>query len=561
MTTAAIFYQKAGYETNTKRLMGRQAASEGFLKAISCYGTAEVLYGYTRTKAEFEDFCQRVTPWLTQGRSLRWVPDDNLIGLATPGVLYRPDPLINQLAWQRRYYNSRAYSLCGVTHTLASKEVMEGIGDLLVAPVQPWDAVICTSTAVKKMVEQLLEHWADYLAERLGARPTLQPQLPVIPLGVDCDAFLQAAAAQTARLQLRQQLGIGADDLVVLFVGRLIFHAKAHPVPMYLAVEQAAQTTTNKVHLVQAGWFEDTQQETAFKEGASTFCPTVNAIFVDGRQPEMRETIWAIADVFISLSDNIQETFGLTPIEAMAAGLPVVVSDWNGYQDTVRQDIDGFRIPTTLPPAGCGIDFAMQYQSDRLNYSTYVGHVSLMTAVDIDACAQALTRLFNQPDLRQFMGEQGRRRAREVFDWQVVIRAYEALWLQLNERRVAGAPHLPTGSAPVPVPLCNDPYALLAHYPTQQLQPDHVLTLGSMAASAPLQQIRSTWMINFGADRRLPAEVVDQMLEAIAAAGSLTVAAILQEYGGTTSLTQAYLYRTLVYLMKFDILRLQPPQN
>ena len=28
----------------------------------------------------------------------------------------------------------------------------------------------------------------------------------------------------------------------------------------------------------------------------------------------------------------------------MAAGLPVVVSDWDGYRDTVRDGVDGFRI-------------------------------------------------------------------------------------------------------------------------------------------------------------------------------------------------------------------------
>jgi glycosyltransferase involved in cell wall biosynthesis len=557
MTTAAVFYQKVGYETNTKRLMGRQAASEGFLKAISRYSRVPTLYCCTQTKGEFEDFCRRVTPWLATERSLQWVTEEKLAKTSEPGVLYRPDPLIGQMAWQRRYSNPRAYSLCGVTHTLASKEAMTGVGDLLIAPVYPWDAVICTSTAVKLTVERLLENWAEYLADRLGARPSLQPQLPVIPLGVDCDAFLSGDAAQTARKQFRQQLGIGAADLVVLFVGRLIFHAKAHPVPMYLALERAAQATLVKVHLVQAGWFEDAQQDAAFKEGAKLFCPTVNPIFVDGRSPGIRKTIWAIADVFISLVDNIQETFGLTPIEAMAAGLPVVVSDWNGYQDTVRHGVDGFRIPTTLPPGGCGMDFAVQYQGGRLNYSTFVGQVSLMTAVDVDACAQALTTLFAQPELRQRMGSQGRQRARDEFDWQVVIRSYETLWVQLNECRMASASPAQIAANTPPYPLCDDPCRQLLHYPTQQLQTIHVLTLGAMATADQMQRLRSTWMTNIGADRRTPAVVIDQMIRAIAEAGSLTVLEILQRYGSTAPMTQIHLLRTLVYLLKFDVLRLQ----
>ena len=40
--------------------------------------------------------------------------------------------------------------------------------------------------------------------------------------------------------------------------------------------------------------------------------------------------------------DNAQETFGLAVAEAMAAGLPLVASDWSGYRDLVRDGIDGY---------------------------------------------------------------------------------------------------------------------------------------------------------------------------------------------------------------------------
>ena len=102
---------------------------------------------------------------------------------------------------------------------------------------------------------------------------------------------------------------------MVLFMGRLNFMDKAHPLPMYLGLEEAARRTNKRVHLVQAGWFGQEEIEKQFKNGAKTFCPSVNAKFVDGRKPEVRITIWYAADIFISLSDNIQETIGLTPIE------------------------------------------------------------------------------------------------------------------------------------------------------------------------------------------------------------------------------------------------------
>ena len=45
------------------------------------------------------------------------------------------------------------------------------------------------------------------------------------------------------------------------------------------------------------------------------------------------EIVRAASDMFISLADSYQETFGLTPIEAMASELPVVASNWNGYRN------------------------------------------------------------------------------------------------------------------------------------------------------------------------------------------------------------------------------------
>jgi alpha-maltose-1-phosphate synthase len=549
MQTAAIFYQTEGFDTRGQRLMGRQAAGEGFLKAIASYSSAPSLYCYTQQKAVFDEFCQRIRPWMNGDRQIRWVPAGNLPALQEAGTLYRPDPMILDLAWQRRYGDSRAYSLCGITHTIASKETMKTLGDFLTAPVHSWDALICTSNAVKTMVDTLLGNWAEYLEQRLGARPKMQIQLPVIPLGVDCEGF---APNREIGTQLRTTLGIASNDIVVLFVGRLIFHAKAHPVPMYLAMEKAAKATNAKLHLIQAGWFEDGQQEVNFKEAAKLFSPTVNHLFVDGRRPEIRQGIWSAADIFISLADNIQETFGLTPIEAMAAGLPVIVSDWNGYKETVRHEVDGFRIPTFMPPAGCALDFAAEYSYDSLNYSTYIGHVSLMAAVDIDACAQALTTLIAQPELRQRMGANGRQRVKEAYDWSVVIAAYEALWMELSDRRSKAKPL----STSIVNPLCDDPCRILNHYPTEILSPQQRLALGSMADPQKLEMIRTQWMTNFGANKRSPSTTIDQILEIIAQKESLTVAEIISRFAQSQPVAQVYLYRTLTYLLKFDVLRI-----
>lgn len=551
MVSVAVLYERDGYDTSGPRLLGRHAAGEGFLKALARYGTAPNLYCYTGQEAGFQDFCQRVQPWLSAPKPCHWVPTETPEALGRPGVLYRPDPLIVSQAWQRRWGDPRAYSLCGVTHTLVSKETMTGLGDLLTAPVQPWDAIICTSQTVRTMLSRMLGEWAEYLAQRTGGRPALPVQLPVIPLGVDPEQFVQGEAATTARHRWRNQLGIPAEAVVVLFVGRLIFHAKAHPVPMYLALEIAARRLGQRLYLIQAGWFEDEAQAEAFKSAPADFCPSVTSLFVDGRRAEVRREIWAAADIFMSLADNIQETFGLTPLEAMATGLPVIVSDWDGYRESVRHGVDGFRVPTLMAPPGSGQDWAARYLRDTLNYPTYIGHVSMGTAVDLEACVAAVVALAQNPQLRHQLGTNGRQRIAETYDWRVVIPAYEALWGELAERRQQAEVIAPVVPGQPAVPLLDDPFHLLDYYASEGLHPGLVVRLGPLANPGAWAKLKQTGMTQFGARERLPESSIQSLVNLVGRAGSITVAELAAQLPQDAA---GRLGRTLVYLVKFGVL-------
>jgi hypothetical protein len=256
----------------------------------------------------------------------------------------------------------------------------------------------------------------------------------------------------------------------------------------------------------------------------------------------------------MSLADNVQETFGLTPIEAMAAGLPTIVSDWNGYRDSVRHDIDGFRIPTVLPPSGMGLDLAWGQLSETLPYGAYVAHTAMTTAIDVDACTQALTTLITNPELRTRMGANARQRAEQVYDWSVVIAAYETLWQELAEIRAIAPEAVPLAPNEPPYPLVDDPFRLFAHYPTTRLGADHQLKLGTMATPEALYALRHIGITSFGTERRLDVAVQDTILSAIAENGSLSVSTLLGRY---TNGDPGALVQTLLYLLKFDILQLE----
>ncbi len=61
--------------------------------------------------------------------------------------------------------------------------------------------------------------------------------------------------------------------LVVLYVGRLSFHAKAHPLAMYQALETAAQNTGKKVLLIECGWHANDYIKMAFVDAAKQVSP------------------------------------------------------------------------------------------------------------------------------------------------------------------------------------------------------------------------------------------------------------------------------------------------
>lgn len=545
---AAIHYHPEAYTCSGPKLMGRNAAGAAFLRGLCAYSRTPTFWAFVQHLEHAQGFAAAVR---AAGRQEPVMAVDplHLGALAKPGTLYTPGPGLGEHAWPRAVFGHGAWSLCGVTHTTASARAMDALADLLTSPVQPWDALICTSTAVRDNVRRILQAQAEYLAQRLGAGRFVLPQLPVIPLGVHTGDF---DFTEEQRAAARAAVGADSRTVVVLFSGRLSFHAKAHPLAMYQALEQAAQTLSagQRVLLVECGWHANAAIAAAYAEAAALACPSVRTLTLDGRQQQARQTAWACADVFCSLSDNIQETFGLVPIEAMAAGLPVVVSDWDGYRDTVRDGVDGIRIPTVTPGAGMGDDLALRHALGIDTYDLYCGQTCSLVAVDVSATAQAFTRLFAALELRRQMGEAGRQRARAVYDWATIIPQYETLWAQLAEIRKAQASSLPKVAHPWPARL--DPFYAFGPYPTRQLTPSTRLRLvdnNPETAQERLQHYRALKMVSF-APLVMPNEEECRTILGKLAAGPQAASALIFELSPER---RPYAFRGLAWLLKLDI--------
>ena len=538
----ALYYHPDGY-TFQRKIMGRQAAGLGFIRAVA-HASLPRVWCYSQSREFAAQLANQLAELGARRTGVAWVSSLQPARLSEPGLLYRPDPEIADEAWRRDAHGlSHAYSICGVTHTISTHATNEMISALLRAPIEPWDALICTSTSGRNAVQNLLEMTAEQLRERVGASRFMLPQFPVIPLGVHTADF---AFSDETKFAARQQLGISDGEIAVLFAGRLIFHSKAHPLPMYAALEKAAHGFP--VVLILAGIAASEQIQQVFQDEAHVFCPSVRVIMVDGSDFDRYRSAWAAADIFTSLSDSFQETFGLTPIEAMSAALPSVVSDWDGYREGVRDGVDGFRIPTLALAPGRGGYLADRYDVGVDNFDRYSGHTGQFVAVDVELAAVAYRKLFSDPGLRRRMGDEAQQRAKAEFDWSVVFRRYQELWKELAERRAQDrSPRRARRRPDRP-----DPFTMFATYPS------HVLRRGiefmrrdGMTCEAALR-LRTAKSIDFATPLLPPPHLIEDILNLLPEGKWMSFEDLAQAHPNHSTLACE---RALVWLTKVGVLR------
>jgi glycosyltransferase involved in cell wall biosynthesis len=170
----------------------------------------------------------------------------------------------------------------------------------------------------------------------------------------------------------KQILGI-AGRLVIGIVGR-IASQKGHTVLLDAMTEVTREFPDVVLMVVGAG-----PELPALAERARALDLVPNILWM-GAQPQHRVfELFGVMDVFVMPS--LYEGFGLAAAEAMAAGVPVVVSAVAGLSEVVEDRASGYLVP----------------------------------ARNSSALASAVIALLRDPQTRRLFGHSGRRRALEVF--------------------------------------------------------------------------------------------------------------------------------------------------
>jgi len=215
-------------------------------------------------------------------------------------------------------------------------------------------------------------------------------KVPVITNGIDTREY-----KPVDRPEVLDRYGIDRDRPFVLFVGRMTRQKGLY----YLLL--AAEKLAPDVQLVLCAGESDTPALQAELEGMvddlSRRRPGV--VWIPGMVPrDATVALYSHATVFCCPS--IYEPFGIINLEAMACGTPVVASAVGGITEVVVEGENGFLVDAQL--------------SDR------PPHDPIDPEGFAAAMADAINRLVGNPDLRARMGESGRRRAVEQFNWEII---------------------------------------------------------------------------------------------------------------------------------------------
>ncbi len=546
--TASIYHHPDAIERADTPLAGRRAAGQSFLQGYARHVQADRLHCVADTPKVIEDFRA-----LMQSYDWSGPIDGALISrprdLSVPGTIMLPGPGLEGPAWVRRRVGTAAYSLCGITHTVSTRRIMEGLFNMIAAPVEAWDAIICTSRAVHDVVDQQITETVRYMARRFGARRVPRPMLPIIPLGIDTARFAHNPAA---RQKLRHRFDVADSDIVLLSMGRLSVFEKMHPAPLFIAAQKAAKTSGKRIVLMMAGWFSDAGQEKLHDRAAKALAPDVTVIFPDGKDPELRTGLWSAADIFVFPVDNLQETFGLAPVEAMAAGLPVVCSDWNGFRDTIEHDVTGFLVRTVMSAPHSGAEIAERFEDQKDKYLQYLAFAHMRTSVDVAEMAGALSALAVSPERRAEMGAAGVARARRLYDWSAVIPQYQALWAEQSVRRQGGLQTSSREADEPPNPAAMDPFTLYRGYPSDRLTQEALVSADREMTQVEIEELLELTGAGFIRRYVTSAARLARVHAAICAAGPVRVRDLVDQEMPATLVSAAVLW-----LAKYDCVQIE----
>lgn len=208
-----------------------------------------------------------------------------------------------------------------------------------------------------------------------------------IPNGVDTALFCDIGSSRS----VREQYQIPDNGILLLFVGAL--DRAHHYRRVDLLIRAASMIQVPDVHLLIVGGGDGLQE---YQRICQVLGISGKVHFAGSHPHSDLPKFYQAADIVV-LPSQLQESFGMVLIEAMSCGKPVISSNLPGVRTIVSNGVDGLlTAPGELPDLVKNIQF-----------------------------------LASDSDLRMRMGQMGRRKVVNQYDWKIVVSRLDEVYREI----------------------------------------------------------------------------------------------------------------------------------
>ncbi len=244
-------------------------------------------------------------------------------------IEWRPDVVHSQCEFSTFLMARRISRLCRIPIVHTYHTVYED-----------YTSYFCPSEKIGKIVAELFSSKildrthsvivpSDKIYDML-MRYNIKKAVYTVPSGISVDAYIEDD--KVSRKQLRDSLGISDSECIMIYIGRL---AKEKNIGSIFEFIKEVCEEQQRMLIVGDGPYREELEKKAKDMGIYE-----RLIFTGMVEPDIIARYYKAGDIFVSASNS--ETQGITYMEAMASGLPLLCKRDECLSDVIRQEINGF---------------------------------------------------------------------------------------------------------------------------------------------------------------------------------------------------------------------------
>lgn len=183
--------------------------------------------------------------------------------------------------------------------------------------------------------------------------------LPFIP-----DEALFYMSDSGTRCEAKQRMGFNVHEKILFYAGRLTLEKNLHTL---LRIFSVVVKVVPEARLLLAGDVEDLPfsefgvSATDMRRMLFRLTDKLNirskVQFLGHQTPKQLRELYMIADLAVNVTLHHDENFGLSQVEAMACGTPVVGTNWGGLKDTIADGNTGAKVSVFVTDHGLKVDW------------------------------------------------------------------------------------------------------------------------------------------------------------------------------------------------------------